>query len=119
MEKIGEVEEEELEKIENSLGSGEKIDIITQISSKRGKEKHSLILTNRRVIVWKRGRKKLMKENERYQDFLYSIIGSISIEPKKNFDVFQIRTSEEVEEVMIPKGSGKKIAGQLREEQAD
>ncbi len=119
MEKIGEVDEDTLEEIQETLGSGENIQIITQMKSKKGKELHSLILTNRRIIIWKKGRKRLMKETERYQDFLYSIIGSVKIEPKKKYDVLQIRTERETEEVMIPKGKGKLITGQLREQQAN
>ncbi len=118
MEKIGEVEDEEIEEIKEILAPEEEIRIIVGKRSKRGKDTHSLIITDKRVITWKKGREKLMKESERYKDFLYPSITSISVEPKKKYDLFRIETQGEIfEEIMIPKGKGKEVASKLREEQ--
>jgi len=119
MEKIGEVNNEDLEKIEKDLGPNEEIKLITGIKSKRINGTHHLVLTNRRTIFWKKGREKLIKETEAYEDFTYPTISRVYIEPKKDYDLFKIEMETgSSDEIMVPKGEGKRIAGILREKQA-
>lgn len=119
MEKIGDITKEDLERVKKDLGKGEKIKLITGMKAEKPSGRHHLILTDRRAIFWKKGREKLVKETESYQDFLYSSISRVKVEPKKRFDFFKIETETgTTEEIMVPKHNGKRIVGQLREKQS-
>lgn len=119
MERIGEITDQDLKRIEESLGPNEEVKLITGMKSKRTKGTHHMILTDRRIIFWKKGREKLVKETESYQDFIYKTISRVYVEPKKKYDLFKIETETgSTEEIMVPKEKGKKVAGILREEQA-
>jgi len=120
MEKIGEITEEDLERVRKDLGPGEEIELITCMKPRKPKGRHHLVLTDRRAIFWKKGREKIVKETESYQDFLYPSISRVRVEPKKKFDLFKIETETGTEEeIMLPKSNGKRIAGRLRERQSE
>ncbi len=118
MKKIGEVTNKDLERVRKDLAPNEEVRLITGLKSKRTSGKHYLVLTNIRTIFWKKGREKLVKETESYQDFTYQTISRVYVEPKKDYDLFKIEMETGSEdEIMVPKGKGKEVAGILREKQ--
>lgn len=114
--KKGDVDSEDVNRIKENISSPENIKLIAGIEIEDGEGKDLTVLTNRRLLFFKRGEFKLIGEHEEIQDFPLKSIVKINSEPRKNFDLFEIELENgKNEKYMLPKNSGGQVSGIVRD----
>ena len=103
-----------IEKVQADLHGTESIRLVACVEVDSGRGKNYTVLTNQRLIFMRKGKFRMLGEEEMFRDYPFNVIEEMDVESRKNYDLLKIYTPNKDDKFMIPEDSGTKITSMLR-----